>query len=465
MELFQHQKEGITFLKQKGHAILADQQGLGKTKQAIIAAGETSDERTLVVCPASLKINWEREIHMVYPEDEVAIISGSKFDYSELKQVAWVVINYDVLDKNPWLLDMVIAGMFGTLILDEAHYIKDTKAIRTKAALKFASGIKQVYLLTGTPIMNRPIEMFSLLRAVKHPLAWSEEKSMSTLRKEFGKRYCAAYFHRLGFSGRGFWDETGSSRLPELRELTRDVFLRRTKGEVLDLPEKIVSVANCELSDEWQTKYDTAWAQYLDWLAAHPEEGKDIGNVLSAQALIELGKLKQVCSLSKVTRIVADVENAVEQGEKVIIFSQYTGTIQRLDAIFDERGIDAVTLTGADDQDSRQRSVDDFQNGDAKVFIGNMKAAGVGLTLTAASIVIFADMEWSPTIHEQCEDRAHRIGTTGTVNVYYYVADGTIEEDIIDILTAKQETIGVLTGGETTIKPFMDRLIKRVAAK
>lgn len=458
-EPFKHQLEGIEFLKKNKRAILADQPGLGKTLQAITAAGTTSSGAILVICPASLKINWEREIHMVYPEDNVIIISGGAAT-DHISKAAWIIINYDILSKHlPMLKEMVKNGEIETIIGDEAHYCKDTKTLRTKAFLSLTEHAQQVYCLTGTPVMNRPIEIFALLKAVKHPLAHSQDKTASALRKEFGKRYCAAYFHQFGRSGRGFWDETGSSRLPELRALTKDIFLRRTKTEVLDLPEKIVSVVPTTLSTEYQRAYDTAWDNYLEWVANHPE-GKDLKNIMSAQALVELGKLKQVCSLAKISRIVTDVENFIEQGEKVIIFSQYTETIKTLAQQLRKEG--SVTLTGADDMDMRQAAMDAFQNDEnCKVFIANMKAGGVGITLTAGSIVIFADMEWSPEIHRQAEDRAHRIGQTGTVNVYYYIAESTIEEDIIDTLMNKQETIGVLTGGETVIQAFMDRLIQK----
>ncbi len=401
---------------------------------------------------------------MVYPEDVVEIIQGGA-DPNLRDDVSWIIVNYDVLDKHKELLtDMAANEVIGTMILDEAHYIKDTRAIRTKAALQIASHVKQVYCLTGTPVMNRPIELFALLRAVKHPLAYKEGEAVSTLRKAYGKRYCGAYFHRLGFSGRGFWDESGATRLPELREVTKSVFLRRMKADVLDLPEKIVSIVPVEIGPEWRAKYDRAWDEYLAWLEAHPDENKDIGNVLSAQALIELGKLKQVCSQAKILRICEDIQNAVEQGQKVIVFSQFTATVEHIEATLRANKIRSVTLTGATQQDDRQHAVDAFQDpeSDFKVFIANIKAGGVGLTLTAASIVIFADMDWSPETHRQAEDRAHRIGQTGTVNVYYYIAENTIEEDIIDILTAKQETIGTLTGGETTIKAFMDRLLDKI---
>lgn len=468
MELFQHQKEGIIFLKEKGKAILADEMGLGKTRQAIIAAGDESDEAILVVCPASLKINWEREIHIVYPEDRVAVLQGGDVEeaMAESDQAAWIVINYDILAKHQdWLAQWAQEGRIETGIFDEFHYAKDTKAIRTKASLTIAQYLKRIFGLTGTPVLNRPIEMFSMLRAIQHPLAWNPEKSLPKLRRDYSVRYCDGKLRIIFRRGGGvmrFWEEKGATRLPELRELTREVFLRRTKEEVLDLPAKIVSVVDVQLTPEDQKEYDTAWEQYLDYVAANPLK-KDLEGILNAQGLVELTKLKQVCSLSKVKRIVADIDNMVEQGTKVIVFSQYTETIRQIAAALREKKIGTVTLTGENDMQERQEAVDGFQkNDDIMAFVANIKAGGIGLTLTAASHVIFADMEWSPELHRQAEDRAHRIGQTGTVNVYYYVAEKTIEEDIIDILTSKQETIGALTGGETTIKPFMDRLLRRV---
>ena len=437
--------------------------GTGKTKTSIVAAGTCSDKRILVVCPASLKTNWEREIRMVYPEDGIAVISGGTGDVPEIKAATWIIINYDILNKRlDLLLPLVKEGEIETVIFDEAHYVKDTKTLRTKAALGVCAPAKRVFCLTGTPVMNRPIELFPLLRMIKHKLAYDPEKAISTSRKEYGKRYCGAYFHTFGRTGRGFWDESGATRIPELRELTRDSILRRTKEEVLDLPPKMVSVVSCPLDPEQQREYDGAWDAYLAWVAEHPELKTDIGNVLSAQALIELGKLKQVCSRAKVARMAEDIRNAAEQGEKVIVFSQYSRTISNLAEALRAQKVGTVTLTGQDDQTARMIAVDGFQRSpDIKAFIGNIQAAGVGLTLTASTIVMFADMAWSPSIHQQAEDRAHRIGQAGTVNVYYYVADGTIEEDIIDILQAKQDTIGNLTGGETTIQAFMDRLRER----
>lgn len=461
-KLFNHQVEGIKFLNEKDGVILADEMGLGKTRQAIIASRQNNTGTVLVVCPASIKINWEREIHLVYPWQAVCIVSGGK----TVEKADWIVINYDILGKHiECLVQKVLDKEINCAIFDEAHYAKDIKTIRTRAMLAITEHLSRVMMLTGTPILNRPIELFSLLRAIKHPLAWDTEKTLATLKRNFSTRYCDGQLRIIYRKGGGmlrFWQENGATRLPELREMTKDIFLRRTKNEVLDLPDKIISVVETSLDREWQKNYDTAWDNYLDYVEKNPGT-KNIEGILSAQGLVELTKLKQVCSLSKVQRITNDVINTVSQDTKVIIFSQYTETIKQIAAILREKKIGTVTLTGADNMQQRQNSVDGFQNDKTiMVFVANIKAAGIGINLTAASHVIFADMDWSPEMHRQAEDRAHRIGQTGTVNVYYYVVNDTIEEDIIDVLTLKQETIGVLTGGETTIKAFVDRIVKKV---
>lgn len=470
-KLFEHQKTGIEFLKTKRKAILADEMGLGKTRQAIMAAGEDSDESILVVCPASLKINWKREIQAVYEEDTIFIAQTGKDAIPE--GYAWYIINYDLLEKlKDQLMGLIEKKEIGTGIFDEIHYIKG-KTIRAKASLEIAKNLERVYGLTGTPMLNRPIELYHPLKAIQHPLGLLS-------RKEYGVRYCGAYLRQLGFYGARFWDETGATNLGELRERLGDAMLRRTKKDALDLPAKIISKLDVEMTKEQRAEYESAWENYLQWVRENQPE-KDLGNILIAQQLVELGKLKQVCSRSKIKRVVDDVENAVQQGNKVIVFSSYTNTIheiadgirkikiQKPGEVRKDVKAKAVTLTGADNQEQRQKAVDEFQNDEQVVaFVGNIKAAGVGLTLTKASIVIFADMDWSPEVHSQAEDRAHRIGQTETVNIYYYVCTDTIEEDIVEMLEEKKKVIlEILEGKKDRVKAVAmgEEIIKKVAQR
>ena len=476
--LFKHQKEGVAFLKKKKRAILADEMGLGKTRQAVVASGEVDTNTKIIICPASLKINWEREIKMVYPDDQTHVIQSGPEE--TIPEAQWIIINYDLLHKyKDQLIDLVKVGVINTAIVDEAHYIKGRKTIRAIATLEIVEMLEYVYMLTGTPIMNRPIELFNLLKAVRHPLGKK--------RTFYSKRYCGGHMKTIVRKNGGiirFWDEGGATKLSELREMTKDIILRRTKDDELDLPEKIISVQICELDKSWKRTYDNAWDDYIEWVANHPSDERDIENILDAKHLVELTKLKQVCSQAKIDRIVGDIRNAVDQGEKVIVFSQFTETInliaeglgqsKRASQWGDKQEpITCVTLTGQHKQEERQKAVDAFQHDEkTKVFIANIIAGGVGLNLTEASIVMFADMEWSPEIHSQAEDRAHRIGQNRTVNVYYYVLGDTIEEDIVDILERKKSLIrAVMDGAESAqyessmASEFLDRLKTRMLGK
>ena len=473
-ELFQHQKEGIDFLKKTGRAILADEMGLGKTRQAVIAGRETAGEASiLVICPASIKINWSREIRQVYPEDSIFVVRTGK---DHLPEARWIIVNYDLLPKYlPRIIEMVEEERIKVGIADEAHYIKGKTTIRARAALEVLTKIENVYLMTGTPVMNRPIELFNMLSAVRHPLSKS--------RALYGKKFCGAQLKCLvrdmvankrffvdprnsypfrtkpeRYKVMIFNDESGATHLGDLRKEISPVFLRRTKKEVLDLPEKIISVEVCEINDKWRRVYDTAWDNYVDWIENNPDDSRNVDNILSAQALVEIMKLKQVCAQSKVDRIVEDIQNAIDQEQKVIVFTQFTEMVQLISSGV---GKGCVTLTGADDMDQRQKAVDAFQTDtETKVIICNIKAGGVGINLTAASIVMFADMDWSPEVHAQAEDRAHRIGQEGTVSVYYYVVKDTIEEDIVEILEQKRGIIDQITGEEGGTKVYGDILAK-----
>jgi SWI/SNF-related matrix-associated actin-dependent regulator 1 of chromatin subfamily A len=472
--LFKHQEEGIAFLKEKKKAIIAYDMGLGKTLIAILASQAERKDCTLVICPASLKINWQREILKWVDEESFIIASGEVQEIPE--DTKWIIINYDILGKHLERLK----GMYDTVIVDEAHYIKDESTIRSKAVLEVVSNAERVYLLTGTPMLNRPIELYPLLQAVEHPLG---KKGMKTA---YAVRYCGAvkknvvmdlhtgrrsfvtnpypYYRNKRYKVYTFMDMKGATNLVELRESISKVMQRRLKKDAIDLPEKIKTTVQCQLTNEDMQRYEQAFDDYIEWLSNHPQEDKNIENILMTKHLVEIQKLKQVCSEAKIPKVVEMVQSALEQGEKVIIFSQYTKTIQTLHSL-----LGGVTLTGDDTQEERQQAVDSFQNDpETKVFIGNIKAGGVGITLTSASIVMFADMEWSPGVHDQAEDRAHRIGQNGTVNVYYFVAEATIEEDIMDMLDAKRKVIEEVIDGKKeaiAIKGMQQQLMDMMRKK
>jgi len=409
-ELFPHQREGVRFLASSRGAILADDMGLGKTRQAIIALGERRPEgNLLVVCPASLKLNWRREIQVVYPDAEVRIINGP----DPVVPARWTIINYDLLArKRP----EIVANLWSGVIFDEAHYIKNATAARSKAALAIAERIEDCYLLTGTPVMNRPIELFNLLRAIDHPL------SVSYI--EFGKRYCDGKWDGYG------WDFSGASNLDELKARTEGSILARRKEDVLDLPPKLRSEVPVPLDPN---KYRELEQQFVG--LAQQQRQKYQGNVRWNELLPVMTKLRHAVAKDKAKHTARLVRDALEQGEKAIVFTGFNAVADTLQAEF---GPAAVRLTGDTSQKARQEAVDRFQSDpEVRVFVGNILAAGTGITLTAATQVFFNDLDWVPANHLQAEDRAYRIGQNRMVNVYYVSAPGTFDEIVWFVLKRK----------------------------
>jgi len=435
--LTQHQHKGVEFLINRKKAILNDEMGTGKTLQAIVAglkAIEHTNGKIAVVCPASLTQNWANEIKDYNKTINYHIIQTETETNPQNK--TFYISSYEKLDA---LLNSDIE--FEVVIVDESHYIKG-KSQRTEKVLKLTQSAEYVFLLTGTMLLNRPIELFNQLKAIKHPL--SAKKTV------FAKRYCNAHWRYFKYPRRTktgrlvnrYWDDTGASNTDELKMLIQPYVLRRTKDQVIDLPEKIRTKFYIDMSAEFKRKYALAWEEYQEEMEKRAQEieniderEKFINNIMSAKHAIELQKLQQVASLSKIDQIVEFAQNAIEQGEKVIIFAKFTKTIEELH----KKIKNSVTLTGQ--TKDRQSVVDAIQQGDKDAIIMNIQAGGVGLTLTKASIVIFADFDWSPEIMKQAEDRAHRMGQTKTVNIYYFIAKDTVDEYIIDVLNQKSKII------------------------
>ena len=423
----QHQKEAIEKLAGSRRFILADDMGLGKTTATIIAALETGAKKILIICPASLKINWQREIEN-YSDRTVYIAEGKKFS----TESDFVIVNYDILknfhdmkDKSKSILNQ---SEFELVILDEAHMISNPQAQRTKIINHFVKNIKRVWLLTGTPMTSRPMNYYNLLNIIESPVA---QNWMA-----YAIRYCQGYQFTAG--NRKVWNVTGASNLEELRDRTSKQILRRLKEDVLDLPDKIISPVYLRLKSK---EYEELMGEYYDWF----DNKKDESSSLTVQ-FSKLMKVRKVIANEKTKQTIEFAENIIEQGKKVIIFTNFTDTLQ---TIYQHFGKQAVYLDGSCSKPHRQHAVDEFQDNEKiKVFVGNLKAAGVGLTLTAAEVVIMNDLSFVPAEHAQAEDRAYRYGQKSNVLVYYPLYENTIEGAIYDILNRKKEIIRTVMGDE-----------------
>jgi len=422
---FEHQKEAIQKLLENDKFILADDMGLGKSASATIASIEAKPSKTLIICPASLKQNWKREIE-IYSNKEIYICEGKNYEDS----ADYVIINYDIIKNFHSLKSkeetIIQKSKFDLVIIDECHYIKSPQASRTKLINDICKDINKIWLLTGTPLTSRPIDYFNLLSLVDSPVSknWMA----------YVKRYCAGYQFSVGMNK--VWNVSGASNLDELRERTSPLLLRRLKENVLDLPEKIITPIYLRLKSK---EYEDVMGEYFEWVKNNPKESKSLSVQFS-----KLMKVRQIIADEKIKSTIEFIENTLEQEKKIIVFSNFTNSLNKIYEHFNKI---AVKLDGSSTAKQRQESVDEFQTNDKiKVFVGNIKAAGVGITLTSANVVIFNDLSFVPADHSQAEDRAYRIGQKNSVSVLYPIFENTIEGIIYDMLDRKKKIISTVLG-------------------
>jgi SWI/SNF-related matrix-associated actin-dependent regulator 1 of chromatin subfamily A len=438
----EHQKVAIEKLLANNKFILADDMGLGKTTAAVIASMESGAKKVLIVCPASLKINWDREIKN-YTDRKVLIVEGRKwgstFDY--------YIINYDILknyhttekseDSDDYKL--LVNEKFDLAIVDEAHYVSNSTANRTRLLNDVLETIPRVWLLTGTPMTSRPINYFNLLKIVDSPLTLNWQS--------YVRRYCKGYQFTVG--NRKVWNTSGASNLDELRERTKSYVLRRMKTDILDLPEKIVTPVFVELSSKM---YD----EELEEFTRISNDKKD--NETISVTLNRLMKIRQLIAYEKIPYTCEIIDKCLDQGKKVIVFTNFT---MSLDMLHEKYKKNSVILNGSMSKEKKQESVDRFQNEDKiKIFISNIIAGGVGITLTAGEVVVMNDLSFVPAHHSQAEDRAYRYGQQNSVLVYYPVFENTVEKIIYNILQKKKGIIDQVMGDGEYSESFSKDLLK-----
>lgn len=437
----EHQKIAIESLAGSKRFILADDMGLGKTTATIIAALETGAKKILIICPATLKINWQREIENY--TDRSIFISESKSFSTEHD---FVIVNYDILKNFYDLKDkansLITKCNFDLIIIDEAHYIQNAQAQRTKLINSFSTKVDRLWLLTGTPMTSRPMNYFNLLSLIESPVA---QNWMA-----YAIRYCQGYQFTAG--KRKIWNVSGASNLEELRDRTSRQVLRRLKTDVLDLPDKIITPVYLRLKSK---DYETEVGEYYDWYENKKDESKSLTVQFS-----KLMKVRQIIAEEKIKQTIELAQNIIDQDKKVIIFTNFTDTLRKIHEHF---GKQSVYLDGSCTKPQRQYAVDQFQENDKiKVFVGNLKAAGVGITLTAGEACIMNDLSFVPSDHSQAEDRAYRYGQKNTVSVYYPIFENTIEGIIYDMLNHKKNVFETVMGDNLDKGDFVEQMMNRI---
>ena len=426
LDYLPYQKAGIAYAMSRRDTLIADEMGLGKTIQAIgVINSDPSVNRVLVICPASLKLNWRRELQRwLTPPMGIAIANGGSFPEADV-----VVINYDILGKHRAAIDQV---QWDILVVDESHYLKSEKAQRTALVLgrwhrepaKIVRPIeaRRRLFLTGTPILNRPKELWTLIQAL-NVQGMGRQGFM-----KFATRYCAATKTRWG------WNFDGASNLEELQEgLRASVMVRRLKADVLaELPKKRRQVVVLPVAD--LTTANVVAAELATY-----ERLEEAGLQESGAAFTELAALRHATALAKVPAVIDYLQLLLESADKVVVFAHHRDVIALLQERFGET---AVSLTGETSLRDRQAAVDRFQGDpDCQLFIGSIQAAGVGLTLTAAQVAVFVESDWVPGNVTQAEDRLHRIGQKGSVLVQHLVLDNSLDSRMARVITDKQAVL------------------------
>jgi SWI/SNF-related matrix-associated actin-dependent regulator 1 of chromatin subfamily A len=442
--LFPYQSIGVAFIEShNGRALIADEMGLGKTIEVLAWLQLHRDYiPVVIIVPASLKFNWAREAELWMPNPHVEILSST----SPWKTTGKIlIINYDVVaDWLPWLRTLNPQ----VLILDEVHYIKSNRTRRTKAVKILSKGIPYIIALSGTPIVNRPIEAYNAIRLISpnlFPDAWW-----------YARHYCAARHNGFG------WNFSGASNTFELHEqLSSTIMLRRLKHDVLpDLPDKLYAFVPIELDNA--TEYASAEKDFVAYIRRTKDHQAAV-RASAAEGLVAVEGLKQLAVAGKLRHVITWINDFLDVADKLVVFATHRFVI---DQLMKEFGKFAVKIDGSTSLIDRQQAVDDFQTKpEIKLFIGNIQAAGVGITLTAASNVAFVELPWTPGALVQAIDRLHRIGQKDNVTVHYLLAIGTIEERIAHLIDRKQQTVdavldGIITEQESLLSELMQTYIE-----
>jgi hypothetical protein len=465
-ELMPFQRAAVAYALGRRATLIGDEMGLGKTVQALATCQATGAFPALVVCPSVVKLNWEREARRWLPGRSVSVLQGRTPSTLALGADV-VVINYDVV--GAWA-DVLAAAGFRALIADESHYLKNRKAQRTKAVGQLATApeLERVMLLTGTAILNRPIELAEQLRilGVLDDLGgfWS-----------YAQRYCEAEDTGWG------WDMSGAAHLDELHTRLRALcYVRRVKADVLaELPAKRRAVVPMELADAGH--YAAVERDLAVWLRdrveADPEVAaltgaereaairRALGRMVSgggAEVLTRIEALKQTAVAEKLVQVRAWVDEFLATGKKLVVFAWHRDVVRELAKAYGA----PMIMSGVSDE-ARQAAVDRFQTDDScRMIVCNIAAGGVGITLTAASDVAFVELPWRPGDLDQAEDRCHRIGQHDSVTAWYLLAAGTIEEEIAEVLDTKRQVVSaVLDGAEAEASGILLSLLGTVLGR
>lgn len=442
---YPYQLQGIARGLQLKRFINGDDMGLGKTLESIATINKADAFPCLVICPNVVKINWQREWHK-FTDKKAMVLTDSVRDswpffwQTGMNQV--FIVNYESLRKyfvrritkaEKWTLKDVefhnTIKLFKSVIIDESHKVKSTATQQTKFCKGIASGKEYIILLTGTPVVNKPKDLVAQLGIMDRMIDMGGWKG-------FMLRYCSG--------------PNQASNLKELNyKLWQHCFFRREKSKVLtQLPDKVRQIVSCEITN--RKEYMDAERDLIDYLKRYKEaDDEKIQKSLKGEVMVRIGILKDITARGKLKEVIDFVKDFRENGKKIILFCNLHEIVDRLLAAFPS----AVCVTGRQDMQEKQASVDAFQkNPKTDVIICSIKAASAGITLTAASDVAFIELPWTYADCDQAESRAHRIGQKDSVNCYYLLGRRTIDQKLYRIIEEKKHISNAVLGAEDNIQ-------------
>lgn len=451
VEPYEYQKDGIRFGLDRRRLLIGDEPGLGKTLQSIGIVDTASAYPCLVICPSSLKINWQREFEKFTNKKALVLDNATRTSWPYLLGMGMfsvAIVNYESLKKFfVWdikggktfsLKDVVFnrdINIFKSVIMDESHRLKDPSAQQTMFTRGIVEGKEWRILLSGTPVVNHAQDLVAQLAI------------MGRLLSDFGGR------------GKFLADYGENENLSELSAKLYDTcMIRREKAKVLtQLPDKQRTDLHVEISN--REEYDLAAADLAAYLREYTEcSDREIRRKMRMEALVKFMTLRSLASKGKVKQATDFIRNFLANGKPLIVFCSLKEIVKALQKQFP----DAVRVTGDDSLAEKQAAVDAFQSGEAQLIICSIKAAGVGLTLTASSNVAFLELAWTYADCCQCEDRAHRIGQKNNVNCYYLLGHNTIDSTLYNIIHRKKSIANQIMNCEDDIpndEMYFDELV------
>lgn len=462
------QKEGVNFLLKNKKCILADSMGTGKSRQALIASMETRSQKILIICPASLKSTWKREICVYNEPSDVSIISGSEWNTNS----RFTIVNYDILDNfykiptdivyedkimedgkkkkvpvmvkssNGTLVPKTRKSLskqkikeclsespmflenFGCVIIDEAHKLSNNTSMRYKVISDFLkrSNIPYVFLLTGTPLTNRPMNLYHILKLI--------DAEVTRDYQYYVNRYCDGKTMKLK-TGEEITLSGGATNLEELKEKIKHLYIRRLLSEMTDMVNKTIETRYYDLTDTQMQRYEELWEEYV---SAQQEQGNEDSE--EYRQLVEGILVRQYLAKEMIANTIQLADEIIEDDEKVIIICTFTEEINKLKEYYGKK---CVVYDGKMTTKQKDKAEHEFMNNPkVKVFIGQIIACSVGLTLTAAHTLIFNSYSWVAADNLQAQDRIYRLNQTHDVTCIYQLFNDSISQNMFDKVMRKE---------------------------